>query len=284
MSRTLKVAAPVGALVAGLVLVPAAPSSAWGLTDVATLAPAGTSVVLASDPKGDAAAAWVTGGQVQVARRSGRAPRRGRRRSRSARPGSAQQTPTSPSDRPAWPRWCGSPPVTSRWPSSPPDSPGEPPATSPTTPPGPTPTRRSRSVRPGWPRSCGRPGRRQHDHPVEDRERDVDQFPGRADPTGHRHVRRVVARPQRRRGRRGRLAARRRRRSLRPGRPPAHRRRVERAPGARERPVGRRRDLGRHRRLRQRGPGVGVRRRPPTPTCRTSRPGRGPATSGGPWA
>ena len=69
MNRTLTVAAPVGALVAGLVLVPAAPSSAWGLNDVATLAPGGASVVVASDPGGNAAAAWVAGGQVQVARR-----------------------------------------------------------------------------------------------------------------------------------------------------------------------------------------------------------------------
>ena len=69
VNRTLTVAAPVGALVAGLVLVPAAPSSAWGLNDVATLAPSGASVVVASDPGGNAAAAWVAGGQVQVARR-----------------------------------------------------------------------------------------------------------------------------------------------------------------------------------------------------------------------
>ncbi len=55
-------------------LVPAAPSSAWGLTDPATLAPAGSAVVVASDPAGNATAAWLVGGQVQAARRAAGSP------------------------------------------------------------------------------------------------------------------------------------------------------------------------------------------------------------------
>ena len=62
-----------GALLATGLLVPA-PALAGGLTAASTLAPAGGSVVLATDGAGNAAAAWVAGGQVQVSRRTTGAP------------------------------------------------------------------------------------------------------------------------------------------------------------------------------------------------------------------
>ena len=200
MNRTLKVAAPVGALVAGLVLVPAAPSSAWGLTDVATLAPGGASVVVASDPGGNAAAAWVAGGQVQVARRA---------------VGSSTWTPAvtvSPAgvrrhgpDVSVGPTgvaavvWVAAGDVQGRRAAHraalggraqrlrQPDLDRHRPAG------------RGRSGRRRH-RRLGRAERRQHDRPLEDRERRVDQRAGRADPAGHRHLLRVVPRPQRSRG------------------------------------------------------------------------------------
>ncbi len=70
--RRLAVLASGALLTAGL-LVPA-PALAGGLTAASTLASAGGSVVLATDAAGNAAAAWVAGGQVQVSRRTTGAP------------------------------------------------------------------------------------------------------------------------------------------------------------------------------------------------------------------
>jgi hypothetical protein len=55
-------------LTAGVLMPP--PAQSRGLVATTTLAPAGSSVVLAADAAGNAAAAWVAAGQVQVSRRA----------------------------------------------------------------------------------------------------------------------------------------------------------------------------------------------------------------------
>jgi len=65
---TTPIAALATAVVATLVLAPA-PASAWGFTEPAVLAPAGAGVTLSADGVGNAAAAWVAGGQVFVSER-----------------------------------------------------------------------------------------------------------------------------------------------------------------------------------------------------------------------
>lgn len=77
--RATPIAALATAAVATLVLAPA-PASAWGFTEPAVLAPAGAGVTLSADGVGNAAAAWVAGGQVFVSERPTRS-RPGPRRS-----------------------------------------------------------------------------------------------------------------------------------------------------------------------------------------------------------
>ena len=68
---TTPIVALLTAVAATLALTPP-PASAWGVDDPATLAPSGAAVTLSADGTGNAAAAWVSGGQVLVSRRPAR--------------------------------------------------------------------------------------------------------------------------------------------------------------------------------------------------------------------